>query len=161
MIFQFNELMIHKSLKDKIPVHLMPNRFPLILSKKTILLGEDDIDDQEVLIEVFAGIDDNLLLMPITNGKALIQQLEDLEDEHLPCLIILDYNMPELNGAEILGILKAYERYNDIPKLIWSTSGADSYKELCMSMGASDYVVKPSNIKDLTALAKYMLSYCS
>lgn len=125
------------------------------------MLGEDDVDDQEFLIEIFTGIDSNLMLMPVTNGKQLIEQLDALGDDKLPCLIILDYNMPELNGAEILKILEKNERYDSIPKLVWSTSGADSYKDLCMSLGASDYVVKPSSVNELTNLAKYMLTFCS
>jgi CheY-like chemotaxis protein len=129
-------------------------------SKRTILLGEDDIDDQDFLMEVFTGIDDDISLMPISSGKKLIDKLEGLDDDALPCLIILDYNMPELNGAEILRILQKNKRYEDIPKLIWSTSGGDSYKELCKKMGAADYLVKPSSMSEFRKVAEYMLSYC-
>ena len=112
---------------------------------KLILLGEDDIDDQEFLEEVFSSIDNSYCLKSVNNGKKLITHWESLEDELLPYLIILDYNLPELNGAEILKILNAHKRYQSIPKIIWSTSNSKIYKSACIKLGASDYLVKPSS----------------
>jgi len=126
---------------------------------KLILLGEDDIDDQEFLRDIFSSIDNSFRLEPLGNGKQIISYLEGLGNNELPSLIILDYNLPELNGAEILKILQEDERYNAIPKLIWSTSNSVIYKSICMELGASDYVVKPSNITSLKEVAKYMLSF--
>jgi CheY-like chemotaxis protein len=78
----------------------------------------------------------------------------------MPCLIILDYNMPGMNGAEILKRLPKNERLHEVPKIIWSTSNAATYKKVCMESGASDYLVKPSKIKDLENMIRHMLSYC-
>ena len=125
-----------------------------------ILLGEDDIDDQELLKEVFLSIDESLGFVPINNGKKLISYLHDLEDDRLPSVLILDYNMPELNGAEILEILKSHERFKSIPKIIWSTSNSYDYKAQCLKHGATEYIVKPSNMSNLVEVAKHMLSYC-
>lgn len=128
--------------------------------KKFILLGEDDIDDQEILEEIFASIDADLQLRIISTGKKLLNHIEELEDEHLPCLIVLDYNMPELNGAEILKRLQVNERISKVPKVIWSTSNAPAYRELCLQLGARDYLVKPSKISIMTDMVKHMLSFC-
>jgi CheY-like chemotaxis protein len=68
--------------------------------------------------------------------------------------------MPELNGAEILKELSANKRYYHIPKIIWSTSGAEKYKQMCLSLGAQDYVIKPSSVKELQNVVKYMISLC-
>ncbi len=131
------------------------------MSQKFILLGEDDIDDQEILEEVFASVDSSLKLHFINNGKKLISHLEDMDEDKLPCLIILDYNMPELNGSEILRSLNDIERISDVPKIIWSTSNAPTFKSICLELGARDYLVKPSSINSLEAMVKHMLSYCS
>ena len=128
-------------------------------SSKFIVLGEDDIDDQEILQEVFFEADSSLQLQFFNNGRKVISHLESSEHD-LPCLIILDYNMPELNGAEILKILSRDERLRSIPKIIWSTSGAPVYKSICLEYGASDYLVKPSKIDGLENMVKYMLSFC-
>lgn len=129
--------------------------------KKFILLGEDDLDDQEILEEVFESINADLYLQFINNGQKLINYIEAMQEEHLPCLLVLDYNMPELNGAEILKKLQQSEKMLHIPKIIWSTSNAQSYKTRCLELGACDYLVKPSNIHHLENMLKHMLSYCA
>ena len=136
------------------------NKDAVSTSHKFILLGEDDIDDQEILEEIFSDVDPSCRLKFINNGKKLISHLEDVKDEHLPCLIILDYNMPELNGAEILKTLDGNTRLKKVPKIIWSTSNAPAYRTKCMELGASDYLVKPSKINMLEDMVKHMLSYC-
>lgn len=127
---------------------------------KSILLGEDDIDDQEILEEIFCSIDKTLNLKFFNNGHKVIQYLENLDEKSLPCLIVLDFNMPELNGADILKVLKENEKLDHIPKVIWSTSDAPTYKQMCFELGARDYLVKPSKISALEDIARHMLSYC-
>jgi CheY-like chemotaxis protein len=127
---------------------------------KFILLGEDDPDDQEMLTEVFSSIDRSFILLFVNNGKEVISALTKLHDDQLPCLIVLDYNMPGLNGSDILKEVGQNERYKDIPKVVWSTSGSDKFKKLCLELGALDYVIKPSTSNELEKIARYMLSYC-
>ena len=123
-----------------------------------ILLAEDDIDDQELLIDTFSQIDPTIQLEAFTTGKKILKYLEDLSENSLPSLIILDYNIPEMNGAEILKQLET-SRYHEIVKLVWSTSDSPMYKNTCLSLGAAAYFVKPSNISGLMEMARRMLSY--
>ncbi|HEX5655529.1 MAG TPA: response regulator [Chitinophagaceae bacterium] len=134
---------------------------PLSQNSKFILLGEDDVDDEEILKEVFSSIDDSFMIEFMNNGKKLVEALDEREEHFLPCLIILDYNMPGLNGAEILRELKSRERYREIPVIIWSTSGSETYKRHCLQAGACDYIIKPSNISGLAEALRYMLSFCT
>ena len=131
------------------------------LPARFILCGEDDKDDEDLLLEIFTSVDDSYTLYFVNNGRRLVSALDQLPDDKLPCLLILDYNMPELNGAEILKELKKNKRYQSIPKIIWSTSDAPVYKKMCLELGASDYLVKPSKINALQDMIKHMLSYCS
>lgn len=130
-----------------------------VSSGKFILLGEDDIDDEELLKEIFTAVDPSYSLVFVNNGRNVISTLRSMEN--LPCLIILDYNMPTLNGAEILMELQADERYKAVPKVIWSTSNSDTYKNHCLEMGAQDYIIKPTSMQALQEIARYMLSFCS
>ena len=130
----------------------VPSRF--------ILLGEDDADDQEMLKEVFRSIDTAFILFFVNNGKEIISALEKLKDDQMPCLIVLDYNMPGLNGADILRELSTNERYKNIPKVVWSTSGSEKFRNVCLELGAVDYVIKPNNVVGLEEVARYMLSLC-
>lgn len=126
-----------------------------------ILIGEDDKDDQELLREIFSDIDPNFDLRFVNNGPQVLSALEESDTGDLPCLIVLDYNMPGMNGAEILTEIGPNTRYANIPKIVWSTSGADKYQKICRERGAIDYVIKPSNIKELEKIARYMLSVCN
>jgi len=130
------------------------------LPAKFILFGEDDIDDEDLLKEIIGNIDDSFYLLFVGNGRKLMNILNELPDNHLPCLIVLDYNMPELNGAEILKEIKKNSRYATIPKLIWSTSGSETFRKTCIDAGANEYIIKPTNVNDLVNLARYMLSLC-
>ncbi len=130
------------------------------LPSKFILCGEDDKDDEDLLSEIFSSVDNSFSLYFVNNGRKLVSALDQLPDNKLPCLLILDYNMPELNGAEILKELTKNKRYYNIPKIIWSTSGADKYKQMCLHLGARDYVIKPSSVKELQEVVKYMISLC-
>ena len=125
-----------------------------------ILIGEDDLDDEEFLKEIFSTVDDSFSLEFINNGKKLLSRLAEMPDHHLPCLILLDYNMPEMNGAEILKELKNSNRFHSIPKMIWSTSKSNLYRDICLGLGATEYVVKPSNVNELMEVIRQMLSYC-
>ena len=124
-----------------------------------ILLAEDDIDDQELLAEAFSEIDPAIQLNSFSTGKKFLNHLEKLPDSEIPNMIILDYNIPEINGAEILEKLESDKRYHHVVKLVWSTSNSALYENSCLSLGAKAYLVKPSNITALMDLAKKMLSF--
>jgi len=129
-------------------------------NSKLILIGEDDLDDQEFLKEIFSSIDPSFTIVFASNGADMLSYLEASPNTHLPCLILLDYNMPGLNGVEILKELKSRQEYNAIPKIIWSTSKSTDYRDICLEMGAHEYLVKPSNVNDLIETCRHMLSTC-
>ena len=130
------------------------------IPSKFILLGEDDADDQEMLKEVFATIDASFILFFVNNGGEILSALGKLREDQMPCLIVLDYNMPGLNGADILRKLSSNDQYKNIPKVVWSTAGSEKFRNLCLELGAVDYVIKPSNVTELEKIARYMLSIC-
>ena len=128
-------------------------------NSRSILIGEDDIDDQEFLAEVFSSVDNSFELTFAANGTKVLDYLRKCKKNNLPCLILLDYNMPGKNGAEILKELNTIDSYSSIPKIIWSTSKSQTYKDICLQLGARDYVIKPSTVNDFIELANYLLSF--
>jgi len=124
----------------------------------TILLAEDDLDDQELLAEAFAQVDPTVRLLSFTTGRNILAYLDGLGQHQLPRIIIVDYNIPEINGAEILKELDARRKFDGITKLVWSTSSSPQYENRCLRLGASAYLVKPSSIAGLTELARRMLA---
>jgi CheY-like chemotaxis protein len=127
----------------------------------TILLAEDDPDDQELIVHAFTEASSTFSLHIVNDGKEVIEFLSAISDSKLPCLIILDYNMPELNGAQVLQKLIGNKRYEKIPKIVLSTSNNPKYVQDCMHKGAHAYRVKPDNFTQLVVLAKEMLDFCS
>ncbi len=130
-------------------------------SQLTILLAEDDPDDQELIKEAFSEADVSFVLQIVKDGKSAIKYLEATPDKKLPCLIVLDYNMPELNGAEVLQHLYDKPRYKNIPKVILSTSGNQYYVQEALKKGAYAYKIKPSNYTKLVEIAKEMIDLCN
>lgn len=125
-----------------------------------IFLAEDDVDDQELLIEAFTSLDARMSVRTVNNGKKAVEFLNSLSTSSLPALIVLDYNLPEYDGAKVLEKLAQIERYKNTPKVVWSTSNSAFYKQLCLQLGAKDYYVKPNEIAGIKALAKEMLNLC-
>ncbi len=82
-----------------------------------IFLAEDDLDDQELLIEAFTRHSRSLTIETATNGKKAVVFLEALPDSFLPCLIVLDFNLPEIDGAQILKLLSENNRFIRYPRL--------------------------------------------
>lgn len=71
-----------------------------------------------------------------------------------PRLILLDLNMPRMNGREFLRIFRADTRFNDIPVVVFSTSEYERDKESCFALGANDFVTKPVDIDEFIAAVK-------
>ncbi|HUQ66094.1 MAG TPA: response regulator, partial [Flavitalea sp.] len=105
-------------------------------------------------------IEPKVAFRKVNNGKAVIEYLEQLGVNDLPCLIILDYNMPELTGSEVLAIICKEKKYENIPKIVFSTSGTTAYINECMKNGATEYFVKPDNLMALATIAKKILTLC-
>ncbi len=72
-------------------------------------------------------------------------------------LIITDINMPDINGLELIGYVKANPTYRGIPLVIVSTEKSDEDKKRGMALGAAGYVVKPFKKEELVAVVKQVL----
>jgi len=128
--------------------------------RKAVLLADDDPDDRELLQEAFLQSESSLEILVASSGKETVQLLQSCADSELPCLIILDYNMPDLNAAEVLDRICETERYDGIPKIVWSTSDAALYQQICKEKGATHYFQKPHSFLEIVELAKTLLQLC-
>lgn len=125
-----------------------------------ILLADDDAEDVELIGETILSLAPEAELHTVANGRAVIDYLSKLRDDELPCLIILDYNMPELNGSQVLSEIKQ-ARYQVIPKVILSTSNALVHMHECKVQGATEYFVKPNTMSGLNEIVGKILTYCA
>ncbi|HLO79451.1 MAG TPA: response regulator [Chitinophagaceae bacterium] len=123
-----------------------------------ILIAEDDIDDQEMIHEMIIMIDPECKLEFISKGGKVMSYLESLQDGDLPNLILLDFNLPEFTGIQLLQQMGEIKRYESIPKILWSTSKYSVLRNECLQFGADDFLVKPSSLQELENLMSYVLS---
>lgn len=130
---------------------------PANISGKYILLAEDDEDDIFMLRSFFRKIPGSPELYVVNKGDKVISMLENLPLNNLPSLIILDYNLPSMNGYEILHILSRDKKYKSVPVVIWSTSNSPYYESQCQE--AIAYLVKPSDQNGFQALVQKLLTY--
>ena len=120
---------------------------------KKVLLADDDADDREIFIRVLDKKADVQLVRTAENGREVIDYLNGLPaPEQLPHLIILDHNMPKMNGTETLGKLKSDKRYSDIHVVIYSTYSDNRMKQTCEQLGASMVLAKPASMKEYEAI---------
>ena len=127
--------------------------------KAVIYLADDDPDDRELLLKAFLQITDTHQLKMASNGIALLDMLSHVDDSELPCLIVLDYNMHGLNGRDTLKFLQRFSRYQDIPKVIYTTSNSLLDKAELVTMGAKDFITKEATFQGILKSAKEMLTY--
>ena len=115
----------------------------LTTSTAKILYIDDDSDDCFFLSESLSDSGMLLELQCATDGEDAIQQLNRMNDDELPGLIILDMNMPKWDGRQTLRYLKETKRYAQIPVIILSTSENRVDQEICRQLGAVSYLKKP------------------
>ena len=120
---------------------------------KKVLLADDEAYDREIFVRVLDKKADVQLVQSVENGREVIDYLNGLPSpEQLPHLIILDHNMPKMNGTETLGKLKSDKRYSDIHVVIYSTYSDNKMKETCEQLGASMVLAKPASMKEYEAI---------
>jgi CheY-like chemotaxis protein len=117
------------------------------VSRTSILLADDDADDRSFFREFLEDRDDISLLEEVENGEVLLETLKGSADEKLPSLIILDQNMPKLNGLQTLELLKSNSRFSRIPVMVYSTYINGHLMDKCKQAGALLVATKPVNKK--------------
>lgn len=121
------------------------------------------IEDDEIEVMKFSRTIRSLKLghnvREAKNGELALELLS--KKDHLPDIILLDLNMPKINGIEFLRILKNDEVLKYIPTIVLTTS--NNHKDLleCYKIGIAGYVLKPLKYDDYVAKIENILSYWS
>jgi len=131
----------------------------------TILMAEDDLDDQLLVQEAFDEVYIHNPLKFVNDGEELLDYLKrrgkftSLKGEPLPGIILLDLNMPRMDGREALEEIKADPALRKIPIVILTTSKAEEDIIRSYDLGASSYIVKPVTLKSLMEVARGLGEY--
>ena len=132
---------------------------------RRILMADDDVEDQEMVAMAFkaAGIYEDLRF--VNDGVELLDYLhhagsfEGEVDAPRPDLILLDLNMPRLDGHGALRQIKNEESLSNIPVIVFTTSTSEKDVEETYRQGAQSYIVKPFSFADLVTKVQNIWTY--
>jgi CheY-like chemotaxis protein len=116
----------------------------------TILLADDDEDDRILTRAALLEAKHNAELRTVEDGAELMDYLHrrgrhtDEQDAPVPNLILLDLNMPRMNGHEVLAKIKQDPKLRSIPVVVLTTSTAEEDISASYELGANSYISKPT-----------------
>jgi len=116
-----------------------------VRNKTIVLYADDDADDRTWVAEACKEVNCSLDIHFVENGKEVLSYLSHLSPDQLPSLIVLDLNMPEMDGRQTLQKIKSVSAYQNIPVAIVTTSSNKMDREVCQKLGASLYLTKPDS----------------
>lgn len=118
------------------------------MKKHTILLVEDDELDVISVQRSLSKLESDYELQTAYNGIEALHKLNGMKE--LPDVILLDLNMPKMNGIELLRTLRAQERFRDLNVFVMTTSSEGPDRDMAEELGISGYIIKPLSYTDNT-----------
>jgi CheY-like chemotaxis protein len=132
-----------------------------IAPKNIVVYVDDDPDDIELVEEAFRHFANNVEVLTFQNGSQALSYLKNLSDEDpVPCLIILDINMPVLNGKETLVRLRQLEKFEGVPVVLFTTSSMPMDKAFAQRYNAG-FVTKPLGFEQMEIITKQFINHCT
>ena len=126
----------------------------------TILLVDDDPDDLMLLKDAIESLDNKFNFAEANDGRAAMHILKNSASEQtLPSLVVLDINMPILDGREMLAIMKSDPILKDVNVVVFSTSSNPTDINYCKQFNVAMFS-KPFNITLLKDVAQQIIQIC-
>lgn len=125
-----------------------------------IVIADDDQETKRLMEIAFQEAHVTNPLMFVASGLELLDFLS--QPYHLnaaPGIILLDLDMPRMNGHETLKLLKKNEEWKKIPVIIFSNSDSEKDIEQSYLLGASSYMVKPGSFDQLVSSLRSIKTY--
>lgn len=131
----------------------------------SILMADDDPDDRELTREALEASRIRNPLHFVSDGEELMEYLrrtgryQKADSAPRPGLILLDLNMPRMDGREALGLIKSDPELRAIPTVILTTSSADEDVYRSYSLGANSFITKPVTFDGLVGVVRALGAY--
>ena len=114
-----------------------------------LLLIDDDVEDLKVLATSLQIL--GVKTKSFDNADKAISFLDHITgSEELPTLIVSDYNMPGMNGQQVLSLIKSNKKIEDIPVVVYSSTMPLTLRDVLLKLGALDCFIKAGSLSDLT-----------
>lgn len=128
-----------------------------MINRPIIAVVDDDEDDLFLIQEAFKMCLNEESVMLASSGTDLLSRLETVTA--LPSFLLLDLNMPQMSGFDVLAKLRADPRYTLMPVLIFSTSNAQPDVDRAYELGANSYVKKPASFADYKSVVEDLCNF--
>jgi CheY-like chemotaxis protein len=129
----------------------------------SILIAEDDADDRFLMQKAIDEVGYDIQIDFVENGVELLDNLKNIQTQKTagsyPKFILLDLNMPKMDGREVLKNIKNHEEFRKIPVIIFSTTKNQLEVKRCYDLGANTYIVKPVNFDSLVETIQHIRTY--
>lgn len=133
------------------------------MNKRFILIAEDDADDRFLMKTALAETGITEEVEYVENGVEVINYLTSLTKDkgelNFPKFILLDLNMPKMDGREVLRMMKSNELFRQIPVIVFSTTKNQLEVKRCYDLGANTYIVKPVSYDTLVETIRDICAY--
>lgn len=127
---------------------------------KTILFVEDDADDREFLLDAVKNVNPSIEIIFALNGiEALDYLRKGQSQQQLPCLIVLDLNMPILDGKETYRKIKDDLKLDSVPIVIFTSSLNPRDRALFNQLGV-EFITKPYDFSYMNEIVNHMITMC-
>lgn len=130
------------------------------ISNKPLLIVEDDQVDVMTIKRAFKEIHVGNPLVHKENGEEALAYLRDPEQPE-PCIILLDLNMPVMNGFEFLSLVKQDDRLKRFPVIVLTTSEEQQDKLNSFNLGVAGYMAKPVDYRQFVEVMRSIDLYWS
>ncbi len=154
------ELIVSSPLKEDYQVSLEDSIDQRVESEKSarILIVEDQLYNQLLISQVLEleGYEVEL----ISDGKTMLDTINSplVISPNLPNLILMDIQLPEVDGLELIKKIKAHSIWHSVPVIAVTAMAMAGDQERCLNAGASAYLSKPLNIQEMIDFVKSLLS---
>lgn len=127
---------------------------------RIVLHIDDDEEDRMLLEEALQKLDAKIRVQQAESGEAALSFLKQSKAlGAMPCLIVLDINMPGMNGKEVLKEIKGDQELSSLPLILFTTAPEATYRELAKKENLQ-LITKPLNSAELIQSARKMLQLC-
>lgn len=128
------------------------------VTNKPILLVEDDQVDKMTVVRALKEIHVTNPLVHRENGEDAVNYLQDPASD-TPCIILLDLNMPIMNGIEFLKTVKNDDQLKRIPVVVLTTSEEQQDKVNSFNLGVAGYMAKPVDYRQFVEVMRSIDAY--
>ena len=127
------------------------------MKKEFVVILDDDHDDSALLEESFHKY--HTLEVQAFDTPSKLLHFLDQQEGHQVALFVIDLNLPEMSGTEVISLIKTRQRFDNVPILVFTTGGTPAEKQFCEKNNI-EKIRKPATIQGWESFAFVMAAHC-